>query len=137
MNKNLPTSGQLERDLSQKIQKLYRQDLEHTPSKITCQLFGSQLAIVIEDALTPVEKTLINIEEENKIVKKFNSAINDAIESKLKTIIEEILAVEVQDILFDSTLETSLTGAIATLNQPPQVRNPESIPKNKNGKRKK
>lgn len=134
MDKNLPTSGQLERNLSQNIQKLYRQKLEHSPGKVTCQLFGNQLAIVIEDALTAVEKTLADTIQEDQTVEQLNSAINEAIESKLKTLIEKILGVSVNDILFDSTLETSRTGAIATLDQPPQVRNPESIPKNKNGK---
>ena len=137
MNKNLPTSGQLERDLSQSILKLYRQELEHSPSKVTCQLFDDRLAIVIENALAAVEKTIVDTQGDSKIAKQLNSAINEAIELKLKTLIEEILAVEVHDILFDSTFETQRTGAIATLEQPPQVRNPESIPKNKNGKRKK
>ena len=134
MNKNLPTCGELERRLSQSIQKLYRQELEHSPSKVTCQLFGSQLAIVIEDALTAVEKTLADTEDHDSAVKKLNAAINDAIESKLKTLIEEILSVKVQDVLFDSTLETSRTGAIVTLSELPQVRNPESIPKSNNHK---
>ncbi len=134
MDKNLPTSGQLERTLAQSIQKLYRQELKHSPSKITCHLFGNQLAIVIEDAITAVEKTLANLKDDNQTVKQLNAAINEAIESKLKTLIEEILAVEVNDILFDSTFKTNLTGAIATLDQPPQVRNPQSIPKNKNSK---
>ncbi|WP_019504804.1 DUF2294 domain-containing protein [Pleurocapsa sp. PCC 7319] len=134
MNQNLPTSGQIERELSQKVQKLYRQELEHSPGKVTCQLFGNQLAIVIENALTAVEKTLADIEPKNQKVKKLNSAINDVIESKLKDLIEEMLAVQVNDILFDTTLETSRTGAIITLNQPPEVRNPESIPKIKTQK---
>ena len=134
MNSNLPTSGQLERNLSQRIQKLYRQELEHSPSKVTCQLFSNQLAIVIEDALTAVEKTLAETKEKENTVKELNSAINEVLQSKLKTLIEEILGIKVHDILFDSTLETSRTGAIATLCEPPQVRNPESIPKNKNGK---
>jgi uncharacterized protein YbcI len=132
MDKNLPTSGQLERTLAQSIQKLYRQELKHSPSKITCQLFGNQLAIVIEDAITAVEKTLANLKDDTQTVKELNTAINEAIESKLKTLIEEILAVEVEDILFNSTFKTNRTGAIATLAQPPQVRNPQSIPKNKN-----
>ncbi|MDJ0596261.1 MAG: DUF2294 domain-containing protein [Pleurocapsa sp. MO_226.B13] len=133
MGKNLPTSGQLERNLSQSIHKLYRQELEHSPSKVTCQLFGNQLAIVIEDALTAVEETLVNSEKSDNLAKKLNAAINRTIESKLKTLIEEILAVEVQDILFDSTFKSKRTGAIATLKQPPLVRNPQSIPKNKAG----
>ena len=136
MDKKLPTSGQLERSLSQGIQKLYRQELEHSPSKVTCQLFGNQLAIVIEDALTAVEKTLADTEDKGKTVKELNSAINDVIESKLKALIEGILSVQVNDILFDTTLETSRTGAVATLEQAPQVRNPQSIPKNKNGESK-
>jgi uncharacterized protein YbcI len=134
MDKNLPTRGQLERTLAQSIQKLYRQELKHSPSKITCQLFGNQLAIVIEDAITAVEKTLASLKDNNKTVKELNAAINEAIESKLKILIEEILAVEVDDILFDSTIKTNRTGAIATLEQPPQVRNPQSIPKNNNSK---
>lgn len=134
MDKNLPTSGQLERKLSQEIHKLYDQELEHSPGKVTCQLFGKQLAIVIEDALTAVEKTLAEAEEQQSTVKKLNAAINDVVESKLKTLIEEILTVKVHDILFDSTVETSRTGAIATLEELPKVRNPESIPKNKGSK---
>jgi uncharacterized protein YbcI len=134
MNKNLPTSGQLERNLSQSIQKLYRQELKHSPSKITCQLFGNQLAIVIDDAITAVEKTLTKVQDDNQTVKQLNTAINEAIASKLKTLIEEILAVKVDDLLFNSTFKTNRTGAIATLDQPPQVRNPQSIPKNKNSK---
>lgn len=131
MNQKLPTSGQIERELSQRVQKLYRQELEHSPGKVTCQLFGNQLAIVIEDALTAVEKTLAENEAQNNKVEKINSAINDVIEAKLKDLIEEVLAVDVQDILFDTTLETSRTGAIISLNQAPEVRNPESIPKHK------
>lgn len=131
MNQKLPTSGQIERELSQGVQKLYRQELEHSPGKVTCQLFGNQLAIVIEDSLTAVEKTLADNETKDKKLKKINSAINDVIEAKLKDLIEEVLAVNVQDILFDTTLETSRTGAIISLNQAPEVRNPESIPKHK------
>ena len=131
MSKNLPTSGQLERDISQKVQKLYRQQLEHSPRKVTSQLFGNRLAIIIEDALTAVEKTLVNTEEDNDTAKKLNAAINESIKIKLKILVEEILNVEVEDILFDSTFKTNQTGAIITLKQSPAVRNPGSIPKNK------
>ncbi|WP_144871057.1 Na-translocating system protein MpsC family protein [Hyella patelloides] len=58
MDKNLPTSGQLERNLSQDRQKLYRQKLKHFPRKVTCQPFGNQLAILIEDALTLINRSL-------------------------------------------------------------------------------
>lgn len=129
MDNNLPTRGQLERNLSQTIQKLYRQKLEHTPSKVTCQLFGSQLAIVIEDALTAVEKTLLDVGQETETVKQLSSTIDDIIESELKNLVETILSVKVNDILFDTALETGRTGIIVILDRLPEVRNPESIPK--------
>ena len=137
MDKQLPTSGQLERNLAQSIQKLYRQELEHSPSKVSCQLFSNQLAIVIEDALTAVEKTLANTQDNQKTVEQLNAAINDMIEIKLKTTIKDILNVEVLDLLFDSTFKTNRTGAVATLESVPQVCNPQSIPKNKTGRQRK
>lgn len=130
MDKNLPTCGQLERNLSQSIQKLYITELQHSPTKVTCQFFSSQLAIVIDNAITAVERTLAENDEVDT-VKKLNSAINQSIKQKIKALIEETLCVDVDDVLFDSDIETYRTGAIFTLTKLPQVRNPESIPKNK------
>ena len=127
MNKNLPTCGQLERNLAQNIQKLYRQLLEHNPSKITCQLFGERIAIVIEDALPAVEKNLID-HERLAMDKSLNSAINDILKSKLKVLIEEVLSVRVENILLGSTIETNRSAAIAILDSSPQVRNSKPKP---------
>lgn len=122
MDRQLPTNGQLERDLSQKIYKLYRQELEHSPQKITCTLFNDRLVIVIEKATTSVEKTLIDEGCEYEIVEKIDSAVNEAIKSKLETLIKEVLAIEVDDVLLDSSLESERTGVIVTLTQAPLVR---------------
>ena len=135
MDNNLPTRGQLERNLSQTIQKLYRQKLEHTPSKVTCQLFGTQLAIIIEDTLTAVERTLLDAGHETETVKQLNSTINQIIGSELKNLVKTILSVEVDDILFDTALKTSRTGVIVILDRLPVVRNPESISKRNQIKR--
>ena len=51
MDNNLFTKGELERQLSQKIQAFYRRQLGHQPSKVTCQLFDSKLAVIIEDSI--------------------------------------------------------------------------------------
>ena len=116
-----PTYGQLKRKLSQIIYQLYREELGHPPGRITCKFFSENLAIVIEDSLTNIEKTLL---ESNKVnlVKNLNLAINNIIKSKLKILIEQVLAVEVCDILLDSSLETQHTGAIVILSQLPVVR---------------
>ena len=130
MNQKLPTLGQIERQLSQSIQKLYREELGHSPQKVTCKLFGNNLSIVIENALTAVEKTLVdNDNNKYKTIKNLNLAINDAIKSKLKIIVRTVLAVEVEDILFSSNIDTMRAGAIVILQEPPKTYNPKSMPK--------
>lgn len=122
ISQKLPTYGQLERELSQKIHKLYREELEHSAGKITFKFFSSNLAIVVKDALPIVEKALIEKNKDCEIVKNSNLAINNIIKSKLKISIEEVLAVEVCDILFNSSLESHHAGAIVILSQRPRVR---------------
>ena len=115
-----PTYGQLEEELSQKIDRLYREELAHSPSKIICKFFNGNLAIVIENSITTVDKFLL---KENKIdiVKNVNLAINNITKSKLEILIEQVLAVKVYNILINSSLKTQHTSAIVILSQPPIV----------------
>ena len=125
---NLLTRGQLERKLSQEIQAFYRRYLGHQPSKVTCQLFDSKLAVVIEDSITNAEKILLE-EGKGDLAEEVRSNIDDAIQPELKKLIENIIQVAVLDTLSDATLDTKRTGIIAVLEDTPKVRNPESIPK--------
>ncbi len=125
-----PTAGQLERSLSQKIQALYRTQLGHQPSKITCQLFGQQLAVIVEDSVTQPEKLLAE-EGREGLAEKVRVDLEDALKPELQALIEDILEVNVLDLLSDATLETGRTGMVAILSQTPQVRNPDAIPKAK------
>lgn len=128
MTENLLTRGQLERKLSQQIQAFYRHHLEHQPSKVTCQLFDSKLAVIIEDSITNAEQILIE-EGKNDLAIKVRSNLDEAIQPELKQLIENITEVEVLDILSDATLSTGRTGMIVVLSNTPKVKNPESIPK--------
>jgi uncharacterized protein YbcI len=128
MTDNLLTRGQLERQLSQSIQGFYRRHLEHQPSKVTCQLFDSKLAIIIEDSITNTEQILVD-EGKEDLAKKVRSNLDEAIQPELKQLIEETVKVEVLDLLSDATLNTGRTGIIAVLSETPKVRNPESVPK--------
>ncbi|WP_019503745.1 DUF2294 domain-containing protein [Pleurocapsa sp. PCC 7319] len=130
MDDNVPTRGQLERKLSQKIQAFYRQSLGHQPSKVTCQFFNTKLALVIEDSITSAEQILLE-EGKNDLAKKVRSNLDDAIQPELKQLIEEVTGTGVVDILSDATLNTGRTGIIIVLDQIPKVRNPQSIPKAK------
>jgi len=130
MTNNLLTRGQLERKLSQKIQALYRQNLEHQPSKVTCQFFAAKLAIIIEDSITNAEQILLDEGKEN-LALKVRSNVNEAIQPKLKGLIEQIAQVTVVDFMSDANFSTGRTGTIAILNQTPIVSNPRSVPKSK------
>lgn len=131
MSNSIPTSGQLERTLSQRIQAFYRDNLGHQPSKVMCQLFDQKLAIIMENSITISENFLIT--KGNKtLAEEVRSSLNEAIKPQLKALIEKILKVEVVDLLSDATLETGRTGIIAVLNDSPQVSNKQAIPKVKN-----
>lgn len=123
-----PTRGQLERNLSQRIQAFYRDRIGHQPSKVVCQLFDEKLAIIIEDSITNVEDVLMQ-EGQKELVKEIRSNLEDAIKPELVALIEEVIEVKITDLLSDSTIETGRTGAIAVLANTPIVRNPEAIPK--------
>ena len=123
-----PTRGQLERTLSQRLQALYRDQLGHQPSKVTCQLFDEKLAIIVENSITPPEQLLAD-RGQSELAQQVRSELDEAIQPQLKSAIEEVLGVDVVDLLTDATLETGRTGIIAVLNATPEVRNPEAVPK--------
>jgi len=130
MNQELskPTRGQLERMLSQGLQALYRAQLGHQPSKVTCQLFDEKLAVIVEDSITQPEQLLAN-SGQAELAEQVRADLDKAIKPQLKALIEEVLGVSVLDILSDATLETGRTGIIAVLDVTPEVRNPDSVPK--------
>ncbi|MCC0178260.1 DUF2294 domain-containing protein [Waterburya agarophytonicola K14] len=128
MTDNLVTRGQLERELSQKVQAFYRSHLGHQPSKVTCQLFSGKVAIIIEDSITSAEQILLDKGKED-LAQKVRSNLDNAIQPELKQLIEEIVKVEVIDILSDATLETGRTGMILILNKDPEILSPEKTSK--------
>jgi uncharacterized protein YbcI len=123
-----PTRGQLERLLSQRLQALYREQLGHQPSKVTCQLFDEKLAVIVENSITPPEQLLVN-NGQTQLAEQVRSDLDKAIQPQLKALIEEVLGVSVLDLLSDATLETGRTGIIAILDLTPEVRNPDAVPK--------
>ncbi|HEY9727223.1 MAG TPA: DUF2294 domain-containing protein [Chroococcales cyanobacterium] len=123
-----PTRGQLERLLSQQLQALYREQLGHQPSKVSCQLFDEKVAIIVENSITPPEQLLANTGQV-ELAQQVRADLDKAIQPQLKEVIEGVLNVNVLDILSDATIETGRTGIIAVLDVTPEVRNPEAVPK--------
>jgi len=116
-----PTRGQVERTLAQRIQALYREHLGHQPSKVTCQLSEQNVVVLLEDSITQPEQLLAQTGRQ-ELAEQVHSDLDDAIQPKLKELIEEILHVSVVDLLSDATLETGRTGIIALLTDAPNVR---------------
>lgn len=131
MTDSLLTRGQLERELSQKIQAFYCRHLGHQPSKVTCQLFDTKLAVILEDSITNAEQ-ILREEGKNDLAEEVRTNLDDSMRPELRELIEKIAEVTVIDILSDATFDTGRTGIIAILNEAPKVRNPETKSKVKN-----
>lgn len=125
MASDLPTQGQLERSLSQKVQSLYRQRLGQQPSKVSCQLCGEKFIIILEDSLTQPEQILAKKGQED-LAEQVRTNLDDFMQPQLKSLVEEVAGVTVTELLSDVTLESGLTGIIAVLEKMPATRSSNS-----------
>lgn len=121
MSKTLPTRGQLERELSQRIQLFYKNNLGHRLGAVDCQIFDEKIAIVLEQSITQAEQILVS-NGKQELVEQVHSNLTDALYARLKELIERIVGVSVLDLLSDTTLETERTAMIAVLAAQPQLR---------------
>ncbi|MEM6500786.1 MAG: DUF2294 domain-containing protein [Cyanobacteria bacterium P01_C01_bin.89] len=122
------TAGQLEREISQRVNALYRSELSHQPGKITCQLFENKAVIVIEKSISRPEQ-LLKEHAKDDVAEDAHAGIKAFFREKVRESIEDLLQVKVLDTLFDSSLESHLSSVVVVLEKPPTVRNPAAIPK--------
>lgn len=127
----LPTRAQAERELSHRIQALYRDQLGHCPSKVECKLIDEKLMIIIDNSLTKPEK-LLKQEGQEELAEQVRLQLDEAIQAQLKALIEEVLHVPVLDLLSDARLETGRSGMIAVLTDSPAVRSSPPAQKQRN-----
>lgn len=123
MNPSSSTRGQIERTLSQRIQSLYRSQLEHTPSRVVCQIFDGKIAIILEDSITQPEQVLVD-NGQQELAEKVRSELDEALQPQLKALIEEVVGISVLDLLSNAKLETGRSATIVILADSPQFRNP-------------
>lgn len=120
MTNSLPTSGQLERTLSQRIQALYRNQVGHRLDRVICRIVDQKILIILENAVTPAEQLLANSGKED-LAEEIHSHLNEAIRPQVIELIEEIVGVSVVDLLSDAKLETERTGMIVMLENVPRM----------------
>ena len=121
MENILPTRGQLERQLSQTLQSIYREQFGHSTSKITCHLFKNKVAIVAEDTVTKIEKILLD-NSQLDLAHSLRSIISKTFATQIKQAIGHILQVEVIDLVSDSSLDSGYLGILVFLNNAPEIR---------------
>jgi uncharacterized protein YbcI len=117
----LPTRGQLERSLSQRVQALYRTQLGQQPSKVQCSISDGKVFLVLEDSITKPEQVLLQ-QGQTKLAEQVRDDLSKAWSEQLRDAIKEITGISVVDMMTDATLETGRVGTIAVLAEAPQYR---------------
>ena len=125
MKHTIPTRGEIERDLSQCIQSFYRHQLGCQTRKVSCHIVKNQLAVAVENSLTPVER-LLNESGDNEFRLSLRNRIDQIVKYKLFPQIEVILGVKIVALTIDTTLDNDFTGIVALLSDAPKVRLPQS-----------
>ena len=133
MENKIPTRGQLERQISQTLQLIYREQFEHSISKITCHLLNDKVAVIAEDTVTSVEKILLD-NSQLELAHSVRAVISQTFEAKTKQTIANILQVEVIDVISKSTLDSGYLCLFIFLNNAPLIRlaRIKSLSKNRN-----
>ncbi|NJL20988.1 MAG: DUF2294 domain-containing protein [Leptolyngbyaceae cyanobacterium SM1_3_5] len=128
-----PTRGQLERALGQRIQTIFRDRIGQRPAKAICQMFDESLTIVLEDTTSPAERTLIDVGKLD-LAKQLRRHLQDSIKAAIQAEIAQIVEQDVLAVLIDADLESGYASVTAILLAPPNVRDPQTIPKLKREK---
>lgn len=125
-----PTVGELERKISQRVSNLYNEKIGRRPTQIICHFFDSELVISIEDSVSQIEQTLLE-EGHEGLAEQIRALLDKIIKRQLKIVLEEVIGKPITDLMSNTNLVTGRTGIVVVLDQLPEVRNPESIPKAK------
>ena len=103
---------EIELVLSQKIKRVYQEQLEHELEQISYELFDHTLVITLEGIVTSPEK-LLKDNNHLYLAEEVRKVVDNVIHPQIKEIIEEVLEVKIIDFLSDTTIENNITGAIA------------------------
>ncbi|MUG94267.1 DUF2294 family protein [Scytonema sp. UIC 10036] len=123
-----PTIGELEREITNRLRSFYNKELGHHPGRIICQFFDTELAISIENSVTRTEQVL-NRAGCDLLAEQVRINLNKIISPQIKILIEEVIKKSVIDLISNTSLATGRTGILVVLEELPEVRNRECIPK--------
>lgn len=121
MTDKLPSSKQLETNISRALINFYKSKIEFVPNKISCKLFSEHLIVVVEEGLSLVEQSLLQTGKVELGV-ELGIELNSILKLELTRIVEEILQVDVVEIMSGTTHKTNRLGILVVLSQPPLIR---------------
>lgn len=121
MEKILPTRGQLERQLSQTLQLIYRQQFGHSVSKVSCHIFDNKVAIIAEDTITDIEKSLLG-SLQLELVSSIRTVICKTFKVHVKQAIADVLHVEAIELLGSFNIDSGYLSMLVILNNAPEIR---------------
>lgn len=104
----------LEKQLSETIQEIYLQELNHQVGSILCRFFKQALIILIEESVTLPERKLNN-KEYQQLAHQMRMIFDQLLQPQIKLIIEKTTNMQAIDFLCDTTLDTGRTGIIVIL----------------------
>lgn len=128
------TYGQLEERLSQRVINTYITLLGHQPRQVSCKLADKTLTIIVEGSITKPEQ-LIAMQGNQPLAEQVRYNIQKALQSHIQSLIEELFAVPVIDILSRSKPNTSHASIIAILEATPQVQSSYKVLQTKQEKK--
>ncbi|MDJ0634371.1 MAG: Na-translocating system protein MpsC family protein [Xenococcaceae cyanobacterium MO_188.B29] len=134
MEQTLPTRGEMERSLSQHIQAFYRNKLGCSTGKINCHILNNQVAIAIENSITPIEKMLDN-PDDCEFRRDLRNRIDTIVKRELLSELETVLKVKVVDMTINTTLDNNFTGVVVLLSASPLVRLPKQVSRSRSNKK--
>jgi uncharacterized protein YbcI len=116
-----PTAGQLEREVSQKINTLYYDQFGHRAGKVDCHLFDNKIIIISEDVITPIEKLLLTAPSFD-LIHQTRTFLDSLIQTRVKNLVKEVTKIEVNSCVYNTTVENDSAVAIVVLAKSPRIR---------------
>lgn len=124
-----PTRKQIERDIAHRFNAFNNQTIGSHPEKMTCTIFDRYLAIVGEDAMTPIEKIVCQ-SGQTEIILAMRESVDLSLKTELNKIICELIQVEPLDSFCQLSLNTGRLMAFAILSDSPRFRVKQSRTRN-------
>jgi uncharacterized protein YbcI len=120
------TRGQIERAVTQRIQRLYRDLVGQRPSRVVTHLVDGKLLVILQDSISPVERLLWQTGHD-AIALQLQQIIADTLKPLFKSLVEETVGVQVLTVLFSEDIESGFASLTALLADQPKTRPPKSM----------